>query len=550
MSRGRTRDGRRRRGSARRGLSYAIQEPVFYDPRLPSPFEDLPDEIVVAIVVAMGHDVATVARWALTCRRHHALAMDAVVWRHLCNVCFGPALHRRFLDVGKDWRWLYEAQARVGGGDRAGPQTGAVFIVVDDTPWVYWGDLVDGSPHGYGMALPIPRRRTRCPVRIPDDGVVCQAQGRYEGYWRHGRRHGYGTGVADIAYGGATYDGHWKADKYHGHGVCVWPGVHVYEGAWEAGAKCGHGSMVYPDGDRYEGDWQADQPHGHGVYTWTNGTFYEGTWEKGLRHGHGVCVDADGDRYEGDWVRDEIQGSGTMVYADGDRYEGDWSDGRRHGYGFCTVARGEQVHRYDGQWQCGTLHGYGEDVGPDATYRGLHHCGKRHGYGVMVFSDGAVYEGQWADDMPMGYGTLRCPTGYLYRGWWARGLMCGQGVCRWADGSEYAGAFENDKPHGAGVYVRHDGERCTTTEDAAGAMHALVTRPDGFRYEGGWDPSLGSSGQGTCTYADGSCIVGAWSGAVALGGEITSHRTVGAPCAVGSPCEACVVMAKRPLPKS
>lgn len=409
----------------------------------------------------MGHDMATVARWVLTCRRHHALAMDATVWHHLCKVRFGPPLHRRFLDVGKTWRWLYEAQARVGGGDRAGPQTGAVLVDINDTRWVYWGDLVDGCPHGYGMAFPIPRRRTRCPVRVPDDGVVCQSQGRYEGYWQHGRRHGYGTGVADVAYGGATYDGHWKADKYHGHGVCVWPDVHVYEGAWEAGAKCGRGSMVYPDGDRYEGDWQADQPHGHGVYTWADGTFYEGAWEKGLRHGHGVCVD-----------------------ADGDRYEGDWSDGRWHGYGLCTVTKGGQVHRYDGQWHYGTLHGYGEDVGPNATYRGLHRCGKRHGYGVMVFSDGTVYEGQWADDMRMGYGTLRCPTDYLYRGWWTGGLMCGQGVCRWADGSEYAGAFEDGKPCGAGVYVRCDGERRTTTEDAAGAMHALVTRPDGFRYEG------------------------------------------------------------------
>ncbi|AJF97013.1 Morn repeat protein [Pandoravirus inopinatum] len=229
MGRGRTRERRRRRGSTRRGLSYAIQEPVFHDPRLPSPFDDLPDEIVVAIVAAMGHDMATVARWVLTCRRHHALAMDATVWHHLCKVRFGPPLHRRFLDVGKTWRWLYEAQARVGGGDRAGPQTGAVLVDINDTRWVYWGDLVDGCPHGYGMAFPIPRRRTRCPVRVPDDGVVCQSQGRYEGYWQHGRRHGYGTGVADVAYGGATYDGHWKADKYHGHGVCVWPDVHVYE---------------------------------------------------------------------------------------------------------------------------------------------------------------------------------------------------------------------------------------------------------------------------------------------------------------------------------
>ncbi|BCU02881.1 morn repeat incomplete domain containing protein [Pandoravirus japonicus] len=500
MSRGRT---RRRRGSTHQRLCYTIREPVFHDPRLPSPFEDLPDEIVVAVVVAMGHDVASVARWALTCRRHHALAMDATVWRRLCGIRFGPALHRRFLDVGKGWRWLYEAQGRAAGGDHAGPQTGAALININGDRCVYWGDLVDGSPHGYGMALPIPCRRARCPVRIPDDGVARQAQGRYEGYWRHGRRHGYGAGVADITYGDATYDGHWQEDKYHGHGV----------------------------------------------YTWADGTFYEGAWVKGLRHGHAVYIDAGGYRYEGDWEGDEIQGSGSMVYADGSRYEGDWSDGKQHGYGSCTIDKPGGAHRYDGQWQYGALHGYGEDAGPDATYRGLHRRGKRHGYGVMVFPDGTVYEGQWADGVPAGYGTLRCPTGYLYRGWWADGVLCGQGVCRWPDGSEYAGAFEDGQPCGAGVHVRCDGERIVTTEDAAGVIHALVTRLDGFRYDGGWDPSVGSSGQGTCIYADGSCIVGTWNGAVALDGEITSHRTAGAPCATDSPCEACVVMAERPLAK-
>lgn len=519
MSRARTRD-RRRRGFTRRCPLYEIQEPVFHDPRLPSPLEALPDEIVVAIVIAMGHDVASVARLASTCRRHHALAMDAAVWRRLCEVRFGPALHRRFLDVGKGWRWLYEAQARVGVG---GAKTGAALVNVDGAQWVYWGDLVNGSPHGYGMALAIPRSRTRCPIRMPDDGVVCQPQRRYEGYWQHGSRHGYGAGATGD---GHTYDGHWQADTYHGHGVYVWPDGSMHEGAWEEGVRCGRGSMAHSDGDRYEGDWQADQLHGHGVYTWP-----------------------DGARYEGDWEMDGIT-FGSMVYADGSRYEGDWSDGKRHGYGSCTVAKeGGGAHRYDGQWQYGALHGYGEDVCPDGTYRGLHRCGKRHGYGVMVFSNGAVYEGQWADDMPTGYGTLRYPTGYLYRGWWAAGLMCGQGVCRWDDGSEYAGAFKDDQPCGAGVYVRCDGERNVITEDAAGAVHALVTRLDGFRYDGQWDCSLGSSGQGTCTYADGSCIVGTWSGAVALDGEITSHRTAGAPCAADSPCEACVVMAERPLPK-
>ncbi|AVK75404.1 Morn repeat domain containing protein [Pandoravirus quercus] len=506
-----------------------------------TPFDRLPDEIIVAMIVTLGDDLPTVVRCAQTCKRHYALAMDAIVWRHLCESRFGPPLHRRFLDVGKTWRWLYEAQARVIDGDTRGPQTGAMLVVVGFAQWIYWGDVVDGAPEGYGLALPLPQTRTRCPVRVPDDSVTCQQQGHYEGYWHDGKRHGYGVEVTDD---GRSYAGQWQAGKYHGYGVYTDPGEFVYNGAWDAGYRCGHGSITYSNGDCYKGNWHAHQPHGHGVYTWVSGATYEGAWRYDARHGHGSFIGADGTRYGGDWEHDRMHGCGTMVYADGCHYTGDWSGGKRHGYGLYTCTQGS---RYDGQWQDDTPHGYGESANPHRTYRGLYRRGQKHGYGVMVFSDGAVYEGQWAGDMPTGYGTLRRPDNSFYQGWWVGGRPHGQGVQRWGDGSEYAGAFKDDRPHGTGVHIRGDGQRTVTTEDATGTIHALVTRPDGFRYEGGWDPPVGSSGQGTCVYADGSCIVGTWSGATALAGEVTLH---GPACTTESSCEACVVMGQKALPKS
>ncbi|QBZ81583.1 morn repeat incomplete domain containing protein [Pandoravirus celtis] len=159
------------------------------------------------MIVALGDDLPTVVRCAQTCKRHYALAMDAIVWRHLYESRFGPPLHRRFLDVGKTWRWLYEAQARVTDGDTRGPQTGAMLIVVGFAQWIYWGDVVDGTPEGYGLALPLPQTRTRCPARVPDDSVTCQQQGHYEGYWHDGKRHGYGV---EVTGDGRSYDGQWR----------------------------------------------------------------------------------------------------------------------------------------------------------------------------------------------------------------------------------------------------------------------------------------------------------------------------------------------------
>lgn len=323
-----------------------------------TPFDRLPDEIVVAIIVALGDDLPTVVRCAQTCKRHHVLAMDAVVWRPLCESRFGPPLHRRFLDVGKTWRWLCEAQARVTDGDTRGPQTGAMLVVVGFAQWIYWGDVVDGMPEGYGLALPLPQNRTRCPARVPDDSVTCQQQGHYEGYWHDGKRHGYGV---EVTGDGRSYAGQWEAGKYHGYGVCTDPGESVYNGAWCAGYRCGHGSIAYSNGDRYEGNWHAHQPHGHGVYTWASGATYEGAWQYDTRHGHGSFIGADGMRYDGDWENDRMHGCGSMVYVDGCHYTGDWSTGKRHGYGLYTCTQGS---RYDGQWQDDAPHGYGESVTP------------------------------------------------------------------------------------------------------------------------------------------------------------------------------------------
>ena len=62
----------------------------------------------------------------------------------------------------------------------------------------------------------------------------------------------------------------------------------------------------------------------------------------------------------------------------------------------------------------------------------------RHGCGKMMFSSGAVYEGQWQFDKMTGYGTLKLPDGTIQRGTRKEGSLQGCAVFRWPDGvTEY-----------------------------------------------------------------------------------------------------------------
>lgn len=436
------------------------------------PFDTVPGEVIVDVLVALGNDdVGALAKWAATCRRHAALAMDSSVWRRLYETRFGPPIHRRFKSEGKDWRWLYRARActaaaissRDGKKDRQA-RVGTVEMLRQGTEWTYWGDLAGAVPNGYGLAL--------SNVRLWADGraIVTTVGDRYEGHWKDGQRHG-------------------------------------------------HGIAMIQNGDTYDGNWEGDAHHGHGVYTWSDGSIHVGQWRGGDRHGPGIAR-----------------------YADGDRYEGDWYGGHRHGYGSYVHADGT---RYDGQWEEGLPHGYGEETSlGNMTYYGLYSRGKRCGYGTVVQDGATIYQGHLAEDKIAGYGVARYPDGATWRGWSVDGVKCGYGIYRWPDGTEYAGLFEADQPCDVGVYTTPGSERTVVSTDDSGALHAVITRPDGFAYTGGWLMALGSSGHGTCTYADGSCIVGTWHGSVPLDGEIMGHRMRGTPCSGDSPCEACVVVAR------
>ncbi|AVK77163.1 Morn repeat domain containing protein [Pandoravirus macleodensis] len=272
-----------------------------------SPFDLLPDELAIDVLVATD-DVQSVVNWSCTSWRHHSIGDDPVLWRRMYESRFGRPLHADFVERGKDWRWLYRARACNGR---------AVEVAVGEVPFglgralgLYWGDLVDQTPHGYGLVT----------VSVPSANYY--------------------------------YEGDFCKGQVDGRGTRVWSNGQRYEGTWSRGEEHGYGVYTWPEGQRYEGDWKGGRKHGYGVLTHACGSRYEGAWKDDKRHGHGVQTLADGERYEGDYVRDSAHGQGVRIFPDGWRYDGAFACGWYQGHGVLTDCDGHQLR---GRWSRGIL---------------------------------------------------------------------------------------------------------------------------------------------------------------------------------------------------
>ncbi|AJF97711.1 Morn repeat protein [Pandoravirus inopinatum] len=288
----------------------------------------LPGELVTRVFLVTGN-VANIANLSRTSWRYYRLANDRVLWKRMYELRFGPPRHTIFTQRGKDWRWLYRARAC--DGRVAGTPTGQIPYTIEGMPALYWGDLANGVPQGYGLL-------------VASNATTGGAVSRYEGDFSHG--------------------------KYDGHGVCVWASGSKYEGGYIDGKKHGCGTYTWPNGDCYQGGYADDKKHGYGVHQWPDGQRHEGGYADGKKHGYGVYQWPDGRRYEGGYVDDKRHGQGVYTWPDGKQYKGSLVNGRKHGPGVYTHYTGE---RYEGA--------YVDD--------------QRHGHGLSHYLDGSRASGSW-----------------------------------------------------------------------------------------------------------------------------------------------------------
>jgi hypothetical protein len=86
-------------------------------------------------------------------------------------------------------------------------------------------------------------------------------------------------------------------------------------------------------------------------------------------------------------------------------------------------------------------------------YMGQLWNGKRQGLGVMLWWDGHVYEGEWADDRPSGLGLYGFEDEGRYEGELRAGKRHGLGRLVAEDGTIFDGHWAHDLMHGAVVTV-------------------------------------------------------------------------------------------------
>ncbi len=75
----------------------------------------------------------------------------------------------------------------------------------------------------------------------------------------------------------------------------------------------------------------------------------------------------------------------------------------------------------------------------------------------VTLPSGAIYSGEWLNNMRDGQGTQEWPDGSKYVGFWSKDKACGYGTLYHADGDIYEGEWQDDKANGKGVYNHANG---------------------------------------------------------------------------------------------
>uniref|UniRef100_A0A0D9ZC42 1-phosphatidylinositol-4-phosphate 5-kinase n=1 Tax=Oryza glumipatula TaxID=40148 RepID=A0A0D9ZC42_9ORYZ len=178
-----------------------------------------------------------------------------------------------------------------------------------------------------------------------------------------------------------------------------------------------------------------------------------------------------------------IQRGNTL--PNGDIYVGSFDGLVPHGPGKYMWTDGAL---YDGEWDKSKMTGRGLIQWPSgASYEGDFRGGFIDGAGTFKGVDGSVYKGSWRMNKKHGMGTMVYSNSDTYEGFWNEGLPDGFGKYTWADGNVYIGRWKSGKMNGSGVMQWINGDTLDCN----------------------WLNGL-AHGKGYCKYASGACYIGTW----------------------------------------
>ncbi|CEM16412.1 unnamed protein product [Vitrella brassicaformis CCMP3155] len=92
-------------------------------------------------------------------------------------------------------------------------------------------------------------------------------------------------------------------------------------------------------------------------------------------------------------------------------------------------------------------------------YKGGLKDGKRHGHGILLYPNGAVYAGEFADHFQNGFGVYVAPNFNRYEGQWKDGKREGAGIERhFRSGVSFTGTWVGDVRDGEGARWKPNGQ--------------------------------------------------------------------------------------------
>ena len=280
-----------------------------------------------------------------------------------------------------------------------------------------------------------------------------------------------------------------------------------------------------------------------GTYIYSDSSIYSGEFTDKMRNGQGKIKYKDGSYYEGTWLLDKRSGTGTYVDSKGNKYDGLWANDKQNELGKLSDAIG---NIYTGSWNDGSLLGNVKiQFNNNDVYEGEYANGL-NGKGTLTYSDGAVYKGNWNNNMRFSYGEMIFPFGITYKGNWSANEVDGTGefyetgtqkrlasgnwktektkdgdlkffntdgylICHYVTKDFYYGHTRNGvyNGHGRLVYKNgayYDGEFSDGKYNGNGHFY----NSDKSEYDGEWKDNL-KDGYGVLTNTDKSIIKGYWS---------------------------------------
>lgn len=231
------------------------------------------------------------------------------------------------------------------------PESGQTIVRDRD----YWKKLTDND---FQKRLEYLSNHARTGHFIEQYGT----NGRYEGEFMHGQRHGSGCHV----FGEEHYEGEWKWDQRHG---------------W--------GTFTLRDASVMKGEWQKGKPHGYQtIANATGNVIYEGEFKDGKRHGLGRQLFESGDMYDGNWASGKLDDRGVYYFTNGDRLYGMWKKGVYDGVGFFHYVDGSVSRRVYKDGALCSVQDYEGNVqrfGKSLTREGMHLHTQARGFPQEVF---------------------------------------------------------------------------------------------------------------------------------------------------------------------